>query len=267
MAAERMSVPALRALKGQRKITMLTAYDYLTAKIVDEAGVDCILVGDSLGMVVLGYDSTLPVTMEEMLHHTKAVRRGARRALVVGDMPFGSYQGSVAEAVANATRFIKEAGADAVKLEGGVAVAEAVRRMTEVGIPVLGHVGMTPQSVLQFGGFKVQGRDERRRREILEGAKALEEAGAFAVVLEAVPGDLAAEVTASLSIPTIGIGAGRACDGQVLVIQDVLGLAEDFKPKFVKRYANLAQQIREAVQAYCREVQDGTYPGDEHTYR
>ena len=266
MADTRMTVPALRALKGQRKITMLTAYDFLTARLLDEAGVDCILVGDSLGMVVLGYDTTLPVTMEEMLHHTKAVRRGVKRALVIGDMPFGSFQGSVAEAVANAARFLKEAGADAVKLEGGLQVADAVRRMVDVGIPVVGHVGMTPQSVRQYGGFKVQGRDEARRREILDGAVALEEAGAFCIILEGVPASLAAEVTARVSVPTVGIGAGPGCDGQVLVTPDLLGLVEDFKPKFVKRYANLAEQVREAVRAFAREVQEGTYPSDEHTY-
>lgn len=268
MADGSITVPALRAMKGSgHKVTMLTAYDYLTGKIVDEAGVDCILVGDSLAMVVLGYDTTLPVTVDEMLHHTKAVRRGVKRALLVGDMPFGSYQGSVSEAVSNAVRFLKEAGADAVKIEGGAHVVECARRMVEVGIPVMGHLGMTPQSVRQFGGFKVQGKDERQRRKILDDAAALEEAGAFSLVLEGIPVGLAEEVTASVTIPTIGIGAGRGCDGQVLVIHDLLGMVEDFKPRFVKRYANLAEQARDAVRAYCREVQDGVYPGDEHTYR
>lgn len=268
MSDQPITVPKLQAMKAEgRKITVVTAYDYLTGKLVDEAGIDCVLVGDSLGMVVLGYDSTLPVTMDEMLHHTKAVRRGVKRALLVGDMPFGSFQGSVSEAVANATRFLKEAGADAVKLEGGEPVAESVARMVEVGIPVMGHLGMTPQSVRQFGGFKVQGRQEAQRRAILAGAKALEQAGAFSIVLEGMPVDLAAEVTASVSIPTIGIGAGRACDGQVLVLHDLLGLFDDFKPKFVKRFANLAQDVRGAVAAYCDEVRRGEYPQDEFTYR
>lgn len=268
MSDQPITVPKLQAMKAEgRKITVVTAYDYLTGKLVDEAGIDCVLVGDSLGMVVLGYDSTLPVTMDEMLHHTKAVRRGVKRALLVGDMPFGSFQGSVSEAVANATRFLKEAGADAVKLEGGEPVAESVARMVEVGIPVMGHLGMTPQSVRQFGGFKVQGRQEAQRRAILAGAKALEQAGAFSIVLEGMPVDVAAEVTASVSIPTIGIGAGRACDGQVLVLHDLLGLFDDFKPKFVKRFANLAQDVRGAVAAYCDEVRRGEYPQDEFTYR
>lgn len=268
MANDRVSVPVLKAMKTEgRKIAMLTAYDYITGRLVDEAGVDCVLVGDSLGMVVLGYDTTLPVTMDEMLHHTRAVRRGVKRALVVGDMPFGSYQGSPSEALANAVRFLKEAGADAVKLEGGTYLAESVRLMVDAGIPVMGHLGMTPQSVHKFGGFKVQGRDERQRREILEGAAALEEAGVFSIVLEGVPVSLAEEVTASVSVPTIGIGAGKGCDGQVLVIHDMLGLIDDFKPKFVKRYAHLSDQAREAVRLYCKEVQDGVYPGEEHSYK
>ncbi len=262
-----ITAPVLKGMKGSgRKIIMLTAYDYLTGRIVDEAEVDCVLVGDSLAMVVLGYDSTLPVTVDEMIHHTKAVRRGVKRALLVGDMPFGSYQGSVSEAVANAARFLKEAGVGAVKIEGGVAVAESVRRMVEVGIPVMGHIGMTPQSLRQFGGFKVQGRDEAGRREILAGAAALEEAGAFSLVLEGIPDDVAEEVTQSISIPTIGIGAGPSCDGQVLVLHDLLGMVEDFKPKFVKRYANLAEQAKAAVRAFGQEVQDGVYPDEEHSY-
>jgi len=246
---------------------MVTAYDYLMGKLVDEAGVDCVLVGDSLAMVVLGYETTLPVTMDEMLHHARAVRRGVKRALVIGDLPFGSFQGSVAEAVANAVRFLKEAEVDAVKLEGGRRVAEHVRAMVEHGIPVLGHIGMTPQSVRAFGGFRVQGRGADQEAKMVDDAKALEEAGAFAVVLEGMPAGLAARITAELSIPTIGIGAGKECDGQVLVLYDLLGLVEEFKPKFVKRYANLAEETRKAVRAFCEEVRAGLYPGDEHSYR
>ncbi len=265
---ERMTVPQLRAMKADgRKITMVTAYDYLTGKLVDEAGVDCVLVGDSLAMVVLGYETTLPVTVDEMLHHTKAVRRGVKRALLIGDMPFGSFQGSPTEALNNAVRFLKEAGVDAVKLEGGRRVAEHVRRMVESGIPVVGHIGMTPQSVRAFGGFRVQGRGEEQEAQALEDAKALEDAGVCSIVLEGMPAGLAERITAEVSVPTIGIGAGKACDGQVLVIHDLLGLVEDFKPKFVKRYANLAEATRKAVQAYCDEVRDGRYPDEEHSYR
>ena len=265
---ERVTVPQIAAMKAQnRRITMVTAYDYLMGKLVDEAGVDCVLVGDSLAMVVLGYETTLPVTMDEMLHHARAVRRGVKRALVIGDLPFGSFQGSVAEAVANAVRFLKEAEVDAVKLEGGRRVAEHVRAMVEHGIPVLGHIGMTPQSVRAFGGFRVQGRGADQEAKMVDDAKALEEAGAFAVVLEGMPAGLAARITAELSIPTIGIGAGKECDGQVLVLYDLLGLVEEFKPKFVKRYANLAEETRKAVRAFCEEVRAGLYPGDEHSYR
>ncbi len=266
-SATKVTVPELRGMKAKgRKIAMVTAYDCVTARLVDEAGVDAVLVGDSLGMVVLGYESTLPVTVDEMLHHTRAVRRGVKRALVIGDMPFGSYQGSVSEAVAQAARFLKEAGADAVKLEGGRRVAAQVERMVEIGIPVMGHIGMTPQSVKEYGGFKVQGRDEKARRALLDDAKALEEAGVFSIVLEAIPAALAEEITASVSVPTIGIGAGKGCDGQVLVLHDLLGLVDDFKPKFVKRYANLAEEVRRAVGAYCDEVRAGLYPDEEHSY-
>lgn len=265
--AKKVTVPSVMEAKSQgKRLVMITAYDATMGRLVDEAGVDMVLVGDSLAMVVLGYDTTLPVTMEEMLHHTRAVRRGVKRALVIGDMPFGSFQGNVSEAVANAARFLKEAGADAVKLEGGVRVASHVRQMTEMGIPVLGHIGMTPQSVQQYGGFKVQGRDERAREALLKDAKALEEAGAFAIVLECIPESLGEEITKSVSIPTIGIGAGRYCDGQVLVIHDVLGLASDFKPKFVKRYVDLTTATIDAVKTYCDEVRSGVYPGPEHRY-
>lgn len=266
--SEKVTVPAIRAMKAQgRRIAMVTAYDYVTGRLVDEAGADIALVGDSVGMVMLGYETTLPVTMEEMLHHTRAARRGVKRALLVGDMPFGSYQGSVSEAVHNAARFLKEAGADAVKVEGGRRIAETVRTMTLHGIPVMGHIGMTPQSVRQYGGFKVQGREEAERKELLEDAKALEEAGVFAIVLECIPASLAEEITASVSVPTIGIGAGPSCDGQVLVIHDLLGLSGDFKPRFVKRYAELGKLAREAIAEYCREVREGAFPAPEHSYK
>jgi 3-methyl-2-oxobutanoate hydroxymethyltransferase len=262
-----LSIHDLAALKQRgERFTMLTAYDYLSAQILDAAGVPVLLVGDSLGMVMLGYDSTVPVTMDEMLHHTRAVRRGARRALVVGDMPFMSYQGSVDEAVANAGRFLKEGGANAVKLEGGGPVLDVVARLTSIGVPVMGHLGLTPQSVNQFGGFKVQGRDSDDAERILADALALEAAGAFAIVLECVPAELAARVTEALRIPTIGIGAGAATDGQVLVIQDLLGLTDGRLPRFVKQYANLRQEITDAAKAFQHEVAAGDYPGPEHAY-
>jgi len=251
--------------KGER-LTMLTAYDYPTAAAMDEAGIDVILVGDSLGMVVLGYDSTLPVTMEDMLHHTKAVTRAAKRAMVIGDMPFMSYQASVEEAVRNAGRFMQEAGAQGVKLEGGREVAEVTRRIAQAGIPVMAHIGLTPQSVHQLGGYKVQGKDHPSAVRLLEDARILEEAGAFAVVLECVPAALAEKITASLAISTIGIGGGVHCDGQVLVVHDMLGLFERFTPKFVKKYASLNVQIKEAVTQYIDEVRRGVFPGPEHSF-
>jgi len=247
------------------KITMLTAYDYSTAVVLDETGVDITLVGDSLGMVVLGYDSTLPVTMEEMLHHTKAVSRGTKRAMLVADMPFLSYQISDTEAMHNAGRFLKEAGAQGVKLEGGREMAGLIRKMTSIGIPVMGHLGLTPQSVLQFGGYKAQGREDAAANRIIEDAKLIETAGAFAVVLECVPAPLAKIITKTLSIPTIGIGAGVACDGQVLVINDMLGMFERFTPKFVKRYCSLNAQIKDSVRQYINEVKSGQFPDDEHS--
>ncbi len=263
----KVTVPAVRAMKAQgRRIAMVTAYDYVTGRLVDEAGADIALVGDSLAMVVLGHETTLPVTVDEMLHHTRAVRRGVKRALLVADMPFGSFQGSPAEAVNNAARFLKEAGAEAVKLEGGIRIAETVRQLTQAGIPVMGHLGLTPQSVLQYGGFKVQGREEAQRRALVEDARALEEAGVFSIVLEGIPADLARVITETVSVPTIGIGAGPHCDGQVLVVHDLLGLVEDFQPKFVKRYAELAKEARRAIEAYCREVREGLFPTDEHSY-
>ena len=244
----RVTTAKVREMKKKgEKITMLTAYDYPTAVAMDSVGVDIFLVGDSLGMVVLGYDSTLPVTMEDMLHHTKAVSRGTQRAMVIGDMPFMSYQASVAEAVRNAGRFLQEAGAQAVKLEGGREVAEVTSRIAAAGIPVMAHIGLTPQSVHQLGGYKVQGKGDKAAQRLLEDARILEEAGAFSIVLECVPKGLAREITAALEIPTIGIGAGVECDGQVLVVHDMLGLFERFTPKFVKRYANINIQIQKAV--------------------
>lgn len=251
--------------KGE-KITMLTAYDYPTALAEDEEGIDCILVGDSLGMAVLGYDSTLPVTMEVMLHHTKAVVRGTRRALVIGDMPFMSYQPSVEEAVRNAGRFLQEAEAQAVKLEGGREMVETVRRIVQAGIPVMAHIGLTPQSIHQLGGFKVQGRNERAAARLKEDALILEEAGAFSIVLECIPKGLAQEITASLTIPTIGIGAGVHCDGQVLVIHDMLGMFDRFVPKHVIVYAHLLDEYRRAIKQYCTEVKEGTFPDDAHSF-
>jgi 3-methyl-2-oxobutanoate hydroxymethyltransferase len=253
-----------RKIKGAR-ITMLTAYDYATAIVLDNAGVDITLVGDSLGMVVLGYESTLPVTMEEMLHHTKAVSRGTKRALLIADMPFMSYQVSDAEAMLNAGRFLKEAGAHGVKLEGGREVAGLIRKMTAAGIPVMAHLGLTPQSVLQFGGYKIQGKEDAAANRIMEDARMIEDAGAFSVVLECVPAPLAAKITKALSIPTIGIGAGVDCDGQVLVINDMLGLFERFTPKFVKKYCNLNAQMKDAVRQYIDEVKSGKFPDEEHS--
>ena len=245
---------------------MLTAYDYPTALIVDEAGIDIVLVGDSLGMVVLGYDSTLPVTMDQMIHHTKAVSRAVRHAMVVGDMPFMSYQVSPDDALYNAGRFLQEAGAQGVKLEGGREVAEVTRRMTRAGIPVMAHLGLTPQSVHQFGGYKVQGKEEGDAARIMEDAKILEQAGAFSIVLECVPATLAKAVTQSLSIPTIGIGAGVDCDGQVLVLHDMVGLFEKFTPKFVKTYARLNVQMKDAVSQYVDDVRKGNFPEKKHSF-
>jgi len=251
--------------KGE-KIAMLTAYDYSTAKIVDEVGVPLILVGDSLGTVVLGYGSEIPVTMDDMLHHTKAVVRGTKQAMVIGDMPFMTYHISVEDALRNAARFIQEAGAQAVKLEGGVTVAEKVRRMVECGIPVMGHIGLTPQSIHQFGGHRVQGKTPEAAKKLLKDAQALEEAGAFAIVLETVPSQLATLITQKVSIPTIGIGAGVGCDGQVLVINDLLGSFTDFVPKHAKQYAKLADIIRNAVTEYLSEVKAGTFPTDKQSF-
>lgn len=255
------------AKKQGKKLTMLTAYDYSTAKLFDEAGVDSMLVGDSLGMTMLGYDSTLPVTIEDMIHHTKAVVRGAKNALVVGDMPYMSYHLSVQQAVENAGRFIKEAGAQAVKLEGGAAFCPEIEAMTRASIPVVGHLGLTPQSINAFGGFKVQGKSEEAARKIIEDAQALEAAGAFAIVLECVPAKLAEIITAKVAVPTIGIGAGAGCDGQVLVYQDMLGMYDNFTPKFVRKFAEVGTLIKQGVQEYCAAVQDSSFPAAEHTFK
>lgn len=249
------------------KITMLTAYDYSMAKLMDEAGVEMILVGDSLGMVMLGYKDTLAVTMEDMIHHTAAVTRGAKNAFVVADLPFMSYQTSVYDAVVNAGRLVKEGGAEAVKLEGGKSVCPQIKAITEASIPVVAHIGLTPQSVNAFGGFKVQGRDEAAAAQLLEAAAAVQEAGAIAVVLECVPAKLAGLISSRLSIPTIGIGAGPDCDGQVLVYQDMLSLFSDFKPKFVKSFANVGDAARAAFASYFKEVKEGAFPAEEHCFK
>ena len=256
-----------KAKEEKQKITMLTAYDYSFAKLMDEAGINSILVGDSVGMVCLGYEDTLPVTMEDMIHHTKAVARGAKNALVVADMPFMSYQTSVYDAVVNAGRLIKEGGAQAVKLEGGFEVTEQIKAIVDASIPVVAHIGLTPQSVNAFGGFKVQGKSEAAAHKLLDEARAVEKGGAFAVVMECVPAKLAAKITEELSIPTIGIGAGAGCDGQVLVYQDMLGLFSDFTPKFVKQFANVGEIVKGAFEGYIREVQEGTFPAQEHTFK
>ena len=248
------------------KITCLTAYDYPTARLLDEAGVDILLVGDSLGMVVLGYESTLPVTMEEMLQCTRAVRRGTRHGLLVADMPYGSYHDDPAGAVRHAIRFVKEAGAEAVKIEGGERRMDLIARIVDAEIPVMGHIGLTPQSVNAFGGFRVQGKTAEAAEQLLRGARAVEAAGAFAIVLESIPRELAARITAELRIPTIGIGAGPDCDGQVLVIHDLLGLSFGHKPKFARRYADVGEIISRAAAEYCRDVRQGSFPSDEESY-
>jgi len=249
-----------------KKLTMLTAYDYSMAKLMDEAGVNSILVGDSLGNVILGYKDTLSVTMDDMIHHGKAVARGVNNALLVIDMPFMSYQTSVYDAVVNAGRLVKEAGANAVKLEGGAVVCPQIKAVVDASIPVMGHLGLTPQSINALGGYKTQGRNEAAAQKLVEDAKAIEAAGACALVLECVPAKLAGHITEMLSIPTIGIGAGGLCDGQVLVYQDMLGMFSDFTPKFVKRYVQLGDVMKDAFALYCKEVQEGTFPGAEHEY-
>jgi 3-methyl-2-oxobutanoate hydroxymethyltransferase len=263
----RVTIADIREMKQKREnIPMLTAYDYVTAKMVDEAGVPLILVGDSLGMVMLGYESTIPVTVDEMIHHTKAVVRGAKKALVVGDMPFMTYHISVSDALHNAGRFIQEAGAQAVKLEGGEIVADTVRRLVGCGIPVMGHIGLTPQSIHQLGGYKVRGKGLGEARKLLNDARILEEAGAFAIVLECTPAPLSNLITQKLAVPTIGIGAGPDCDGQVQVISDILGLYTEFVPKHAKRYAKLAEEIKTAVSSYMADVKSRDFPTAEQSY-
>jgi len=267
MERKKITIPDLAAKKrASSPITMLTAYDYPMARLVDDAGIDMILVGDSLGMVVLGYDSTVPVTMDEMIHHSKAVRRGNKYAFLVGDMPFGSYQISKEEAVRNAMRFMKEAGCDAIKLEGGDEVIDATIAIVNAGIPVLGHLGLTPQTISKLGGFRIQGKTAETARHLIDQALRLERAGCFGVVLECVPDKVAKIVTEKLSIPTIGIGAGKYCDGQVLVLNDMVGLFDRFVPKFVKQYVKLSHSIAEGLKRYKDEVEKGTYPGEEHSF-
>jgi 3-methyl-2-oxobutanoate hydroxymethyltransferase len=262
----RWTTTRIQAQKGKQKIACLTAYDYGTARLVDEAGIQLIIVGDSLGMTVLGYDSTLPVTMDDMLHHTRAVARGAPHALVVADMPFLSYQASLEQAIDNAGRLLKDGRAGAVKIEGGAFRRPTVEALVQNGIPVMGHIGLTPQSVKAFGGYKVQGRTPEQAARLLEDAHALSEAGCFAIVLEGIPAALSPSITSAVPVPTIGIGAGPGCDGQVLVIQDMLGMFSDVSPRFVKRYASLGETMNQAFRHYVQEVRDGEYPGPEHCY-
>jgi 3-methyl-2-oxobutanoate hydroxymethyltransferase len=263
----RITIDQIKSMKQKgERIAMLTAYDYSTAKIVDETGIPLILVGDSLGMVVLGYESTIPVTMDEMIHHTKAVVRGVKRALVIGDMPFMSYHTSIADAQHNAARFIQEGGAQAIKLEGGITVAEKVRAIVNCGIPVMGHIGLTPQSIHQMGGYKIQGKTPEAARRILEDARALEEAGAFAVLMETVPAPLATLITQKLGVPTIGIGAGPGCDGEVQIVNDILGWYTDFVPKHTKQYIKLADVMSSALTQYYNEVKDGKFPTEAQSF-
>ena len=264
---EKVTVPEIKKMKQRgEKITALTAYDYSFARILDGAGIDILLVGDSLGSVIQGQGSTLPVTLEEMIYHTKAVVRGRKRALVVADMPFLSFQVSVEEAKRNAGRFLQQAGAEAVKIEGGVHFLETIEAIVRMGIPVMGHVGLTPQSVHRFGGYKVQGKEKEEREAILQDALAVEEGGAFSVVLEGIPLDLAQEITRRLSIPTIGIGAGIHCDGQVLVVHDMLGLFDIYTPKFVKQYVDLKGVMTDAVKNFIAEVREGKFPDEDHSF-
>jgi len=271
MSDGKITVPSLLQRKSlspqdSTKITCLTAYDYPTARLLDEAGVEVLLVGDSLGMVMLGHETTLPVTVDEMLHHTRAVRKGTRRALLVADMPFGSYHAEISESVRNAVRFVKEAGAEAVKVEGGERRLELIVRLTESEIPVMGHVGLTPQSLHAMGGFKVQGKTPDAAEQLVRDARAVEAAGAFAIVLEGIPRELAALITRELRVPTIGIGAGPECDGQILVINDLLGLTFGPVPKFARQYANLSEIISSTVREYCTDVRRGSFPSDAESY-
>jgi len=256
----------LKMKQRGEKIAVLTAYDFFTAKILDEIGIDSILVGDSANMVFYGAKDTLSISMDQMIYHTRAVSSAVKRALVIGDMPFLSYQTSVSDAVLNAGRFLKEGGAQGVKIEGGLEMKDTVKRLIEVGIPVMGHIGMTPQSIEKFGGYSVQGKDEKKAEYLLESAKALEDAGCFSIVLECIPRELAKKITSSLKIPTIGIGAGLDCDGQVLVVNDILGLYEEFKPKFVRRYAELGKEMRKACKNFVDDVKAKKYPSEEESY-
>lgn len=263
----KVTIPELYKMKAEgKKITMLTAYDYTFARLVDETGIDIILVGDSVATVVQGLENTLPVTMDEMIYHTKMVSRAAKNSLVVGDMPFMSYQAGVDDSIRNAGRFLQEGGAAAVKLEGGANVAHIIEAITRIDIPVMAHIGLTPQSIHKMGGYKVQGKDEESADRLLRDAKAVERAGAFSVVLEAIPATLAAQITKQVSIPTIGIGAGVRCDGQVLVLYDLLGLFDRFLPRFVKRYANLQALSIEAIKKFKEEVEGGKFPSEEHSF-
>jgi 3-methyl-2-oxobutanoate hydroxymethyltransferase len=264
---KKINVKTLRRFKKEgRKITFLTAYDFPTAKILDGVGVDCILIGDSAATVVYGHPTTLPITMDQMIVLCQAVARGSKRALLIGDMPFLSYQPSVAEAITNAGRFLKEGSVEAVKLEGGLEMVDLIHKMVDSGIPVMGHIGLTPQSVNKFGGYKIMGKTDRQREYMLKSAKALEEAGAFAMILESIVPEVAKEISESIKIPTIGIGAGVHCDGQVLVISDMLGLFEEFRPKFVRQYAQMAKTMRDAVGKYCEDVRGGKFPGPDESY-
>jgi len=267
MERKKVTIADLHKKKQEgQKITMMTAYDYPTGSLVDQAGIDTILVGDSLGMVMLGYDSTVPVTMDEMIHHCKAVSRGAKSSFIIGDMPFMSYQVNEEQAVENAGRFIKEAACDSVKLEGGSDMANVIKAIVRAGIPVCAHIGLTPQTATMLSGFKVQGKDAEGAKQLVDSAKDLEEAGAFMIVMECIPDLLAARITGELKIPTIGIGAGKDCDGQVLVYHDLVGLFERFTPKFVKQYINLSPKIKEALTQFKTEVEEGSFPGPEHTF-
>ncbi len=266
MSAQKTILDIQKMKVTGEKITVLTAYDYPFARLMDEAGVDMILVGDSVGAVVSGYDTTLPVTMEEMLYHTRAVARGTRGSLIVADMPFLSYQVDLREARLNAGRLVKEGGAQAVKLEGGTNVASTIRAIVDMDVPVVGHIGLTPQSIHRMGGYRVQGKEAEQARRLLADARAVEEAGAFALVLECIPSELARQITEAVHIPTIDIGAGPHCDGQVLVIHDILGLCDKYSPKFVKRFADVSGTIRQGIDDYIREVKDGSFPGEEHSF-
>jgi 3-methyl-2-oxobutanoate hydroxymethyltransferase len=267
MKTDKVTIHTLRDMKRRgEKIVMLPAYDATFARLLDESHVDILLVGDSLGMVFQGHETTLPVTLDEMIYHTRAVARGARRAQVVGDMPFMTYQSGLEKALENAGRLIKEGGCSAIKLEGGAQHTELVSRLVAAGIPVMGHIGLTPQSFHQLGGFKIQGREQGGADKLIADARALEQAGAYAIVLEGIPTEIAEEITRTVSVPTIGIGAGAECDGQVLVIYDLLGMDDSFKPKFVRRYENLGMRIRNAVDAYVADVQGGSFPGEAETF-